>query len=289
MGPITKTVTAVAVLQQVAQGTMRLSDTVADIDAALARKFPAIANLTIDQLLGMRSGLPDYANEPQGVLRLLAADPNRRFTSAQLIEVGLAANQVQPPGTPGYSTTNYIILGELLATVTGRTPAQVINGVFTEAGMTQSALPRPGQGAPRPRSHGYIGEESAAELTALGASAGLAGTDVTSWNLSWGRAGGGAYTTVEDLGRWGALGLGTALLPNKLGDQRISVARQNPLGYGWGIFVDAAGWISHTGQVVGWEASVKQNLKTGEVIVVMVNSTSGLGEIIEAVDKALGA
>ena len=287
MGSITKTVTATAVLQQVAEGTMKVTDTVRDLDPSLAKRFPAIAELTVDQLLGMRSGLPDYANEPAGVLRLIAADPDLRFTPRQLIEIGLAANEIQPPGTPGYSTTNYIILGELLAKVTGRTPAQVLNDVFAEAGMTQSALPRPGQKAPRPRSHGYIGQSSAEELEMLGAPAGLAGTDVTSWNLSWGRAGGGAYTTVEDLGRWGALGLGTALLPKKLGDQRIAVADKYKTGYGWGLFADSDGWILHTGQVVGWEASVKQNIRTGEVVVVMVNSTSGLGDITSAVDEAL--
>ena len=287
MGSITKTVTATAVLQQVAKGTMKLSDTVRDLDPSLAAQFPAIADLTVDQLLGMRSGLPDYANEPAGVLRLIAADPKRQFTPRQLIEIGLAANAIQPAGTPGYSTTNYIILGELLAKVTGRTPAQVLNSVFAEAGMTQSALSAPGKKAPRPRSDGHIGPLSAEELAMFGAPAGLAGTDVAGWNLSWGRAGGGAYTTVEDLGRWGALGLGTALLPKKLGDRRIAVASQNPQGYGWGLFVEPGGWIAHTGQVIGWEASVKQNIRTGEVIVVMVNSTSGLGQITSAVDKAL--
>ena len=287
MGSITKTVTATAVLQQVAKGTMKVSDTVRDIDPSLATQFPAIADLTVDQLLGMRSGLPDYANEPAGVLRLIAAEPDRRFTPRQLIEIALAANEIQPPETPGYSTTNFIILGELLAKVTGRTPAQVLNDVFAEAGMGQSALPRPGQKAPRPRSHGYIGPSSAEELAAFGARGGLAGTDVTSWNLSWGRAGGGAYTTVEDLGRWGSLGLGTALLPKKLGDRRIAVASQNPQGYGWGLFVEPGDWITHTGQVIGWEASVRQNTRTGEVVVVMVNSTSGLSDITSAVDQAL--
>lgn len=287
MGSITKTVTATAVLQQVAKGTMKVTDTVRDLDPSLATQFPEIAGLTIDQLLGMRSGLPDYANEPAGVLRLIAADPKRQFTPRQLIEIALAANEIQPAGTPGYSTTNYIILGELLAKVTGRTPAQLLNDVFAEAGMPQSALPAPGTRAPRPRSHGYIGPSSADELAAFGAPAGLAGTDVVGWNLSWGRAGGGAYTTVEDLGRWGALGLGTALLPKKLGDRRIALASQNPQGYGWGLFVEPGDWITHTGQVIGWEASVRQNTRTGEVVVVMVNSTSGLSTITSAVDQAL--
>jgi len=288
IGSVTKTVTATAVLQQVATGRMTLTDTVAEVDPVLAARFPAIAGITVDQLLGMRSGLPDYANEPAGVLRLITADPRRSFTPRQLIESGLAASTISPPGTPGYSTTNYIILGELLKKVTGRSPSAVLNGVFRQAGMTQSALPGPGRPAPRPRSNGYIGPSSAAELAGLGGPAIPAGTDVTDWNLSWGRAGGGAYSTVRDLGRWGSLGLGTALLPKRLGDRRIAAASQNPLGYGLGLFVEPGGWISHTGQVIGWESSVEQNTRTGEVVVVMVNSTSGLTDITTAVETFLG-
>lgn len=289
MGSITKTVTATAVLEQVAKGTMKLSDTVRRLDPALARRFPAIATLTVDQLLGMRSGLPDYANEPEGVLKMIAAQPKRNFTPKQLIGIGLAANVLQPAGTDGYSTTNYMILGQLLSKVTGQSPEQVINDVFVQAGMTQSGLPNPGNSAPWPRSHGYIGNAGAEDLMAFGVPNNLAGTDVTNWSLSWGRAGGGAYTTIRDLGRWGALGLGTALLPKALGDQRIAVAQKSGIGYGWGIFVDPEGWISHTGQVLGWEASVEQNIRTGEVIAVMVNSTSGLSDITGAVDRALGS
>ena len=95
MGSVTKTVTATAVLQQVARGRLKLTDTVAAIDPALARQFPVIADLTVDQLLGMRSGLPDYANEPVGVIRLITADPKRRFTARELIAIGLASNTVQ--------------------------------------------------------------------------------------------------------------------------------------------------------------------------------------------------
>lgn len=76
------------------------------------------------------------------------------------------------------------------------------------------------------------------EPAGLGAPSGLAGTD---WKLSGGCAGEGAYSTVKDLGRSGALGLGTALLPKKLGDKRIAASTLNPLGYGLGLFVEPDG------------------------------------------------
>lgn len=285
IGSATKTVTATAVLQQVAAGTMSLDDTVAKLDPALAETFPAIADITVEQLIGMTSGLPDYANEPKGVIGMVATDPAKEFSAEDLIRIGLAANTIQPPGTPGYSTTNYIILGELLAAVTGKSPEEVINGVFAQAGMTQSALLPPPAARPEPISHGYLGNLGAGEVKAFGGPELDGSTDVTDWRLDWGRAGGGAYSTIEDLGTWGSLGLGTAFLPKALGDARLSSLHETPQAgpYGHGIQDLGDGWIGHGGQVIGWESMVKQNPETGAVIVVMVNSSEGRADV----DKAL--
>ncbi|MFO1541319.1 MAG: serine hydrolase domain-containing protein [Chloroflexota bacterium] len=285
IGSATKTVTATAVLQQVAAGTMSLSDTVAKLDPALAETFPAIADITVEQLIGMTSGLPDYANEPKGVIGMVATDPAKEFSAEDLIRIGLAANASKPPGTPGYSTTNYIILGELLAAVTGKSPEDVINGVFAQAGMTDSALLGPPATRPGPASHGYLGNLGAGEVAMFGGPTLDGSTDVTDWRLDWGRAGGGAYSTIEDLGTWGSIGLGTAFLPKALGDVRLSSLHTTPQAgpYGLGIQDLGDGWIGHGGQVIGWESMVKQNPKTGAVIVVMVNSSEGRADV----DKAL--
>jgi D-alanyl-D-alanine carboxypeptidase len=285
IGSLTKTVTATAVLQQVAAGTMSLGDTVARLDPALAETFPAIADITVEQLIGMTSGLPDYANEPKGVIGMVATDPTRQFSAEDLIRIGLEANTIQAPGTPGYSTTNYIILGELLAAVTGKSPEDVINGVFEQAGMTQSALLPPPAALPDPSSHGYLGTLGAAEVAAFGGPTLDGTTDVTDWRLDWGRAGGGAHSTIEDLGTWGSLGLGTALLPKALGDARLSSTNLTLAGpYGLGIIDMGNGWIGHSGQVLGWEALVKMNTETGAVMAIMVNSSAGLSGVETAVE-----
>jgi D-alanyl-D-alanine carboxypeptidase len=287
IGSLTKTVTATAVLQQVAAGTIALSDTVADLNPALAAEFPPIADITVEQLVGMTSGLPDYANEPKGVIGMVATDPTTQFSPEDLIRTGLAANEISPPGTPGYSTTNYIILGELLRSVTGKTPEELVNGVFAEAGMSESALPDPASmSRPQPASHGYVGELGSSEIAAFGGPTLPGDTDVTDWRLDWGRAGGGAYSTIEDLGTWGSLGLGTALLPKELGDARLnSIHDTGAAGnYGLGIQDLGDGWYGHSGQVIGWEALVEQNVNTGAVLALMVNSTDGLGDIQSAVE-----
>ena len=286
IGSLTKTVTATAVLQQIAAGTISLTDTVEGLAPALAVDFPPIAGITIGQLLSMSSGLPDYANESKGVIPMVANDPDRTFTARELIAIGLAANAIAEPGTPGYSTTNYIILGEILTTVTGRTPEELVNAVFTQAGMAESALPEAGTPLPPPASRGVLGISGAQMVAAMSGPTLPADTDMATWAFGWGRAGGGAYSTVEDLGIWGSMGLGTALLPVDLGNARLANTVSTPDAgpYGYGIIAYGDGWFGHSGQVLGWEADVKANIETGAVTVVMVNSTAGLEEISTLVD-----
>ena len=289
IGSLTKTATAVAVLRLVEGGFMTLGDTVAELDPQLAQAFPEVAEITVEHLLNMDSGLPDYANEPRGVIGLVARSPNTFFSSDDLIRVGLAANEIAPVGTPGYSTTNYIILGELIEAVSGVSPEDAVTSVFADVGMTQSALLPPGEPRPEPASDGYLGMRGAAEVSSLGGPDLPGSTDVTSWSLSWGRAGGGAYSTIEDLGIWGSSGLGNSLLSESLGQARFTHTVSTPMAgdYGYGIMDYGDGWFGHSGQVIGWEAEVRTNPETGEVIAVMINSTSGLGDVLGAVLQAL--
>ena len=290
IGSLTKTATATAVLQLVDQGTIALTDTVADLDPALAEKFPPIADITLKDLLTMNSGLPDYGNEPKGVIGMVANDPTSTFSAEDLIRIGLEANEIRPVGTPGYSTTNYIILGEVLAAVTGKTPEELVTGVFAQVGMTQSALLTPGDPRPAPASDGHLGVLGAIAVVQFGGPQLSETTNVTDWTMSWGRAGGGAYSTITDLGLWGASGLGNTLLSQSLGDARLTDTVETPDAgpYGYGIIDYGNGWYGHSGQVIGWEAEVRDNPETGAVIAVMVNSTESLGDITSAVIQAVG-
>ena len=64
IGSVTKTMTAVAILQLVEAGSLSLDDTVADVVPDVADEFPPTADITVEHLLSMTSGLPDYANLP---------------------------------------------------------------------------------------------------------------------------------------------------------------------------------------------------------------------------------
>jgi D-alanyl-D-alanine carboxypeptidase len=294
IGSITKTFTAVAVLEQVDAGTLDLDDRVAELVPDLAARFPEIADLTIEQLLSMSSGLGDYANVPGAATALAVADPTRVWTPEDLIASALEASEVQPVGTPGYSTTNYTILGRILEAVTGRSVEEVVTSVATRAGLAETALLPGGQNQmPEPFTHGYIDPAGVTELAKVASTPLVAGTDVTEWSLSWGGAGGGMYSTIDDLFRWTATALGNELLSDSLATRRLELDTRIPeqgLRYGLGIFgLEGFGdWVGHTGQAIGWEAMSMYHPGTGATYAVMINSTGGLEPFLVAWIKLFG-
>ena len=226
IGSVTKTFTATAVLQQIEAGELSLDDTIEDVLPDLAEEYPDLSPITFEQLLAMRSGIPDYANTG-AVTGPVVEDPTKVWTVDEIIATTLEAEPLQPPGTPGYSTTNYLILGQMLEAVTGEPVEDVINAVAKEAGLSDNAMQAPEETRiPDPSSHGYLNAPGVASLAEAGVTA-EPGQDVTDWTVSWGQAGGGMYSTVADMGTWAATGLGTALLPADLGEQRLQ-AQQIP-------------------------------------------------------------
>jgi D-alanyl-D-alanine carboxypeptidase len=280
IGSITKTFTAVAVLQLVEQGDLALDDTVADVVPDIAEQFPETADITVEELLSMSSGLPDYANVPGAATGQAVEDPSKVWTPEELIASALDASEVQPIGTPGYSTTNFTILGLMYEAVTGDTIEAGVTRVAEEAGLTDTALlPGDQNAVPDPSTHGYVDPAGVDDLVELAGVDVEAGTDTTDWSVSWGGAGGGAYSTIEDLFLWASTASGNTLLSTDLGTQRLQVdtlIEDAGIAYGLGIMQLVDDWYGHTGQVIGWEALAMYNPETGATIAVLVNSTGGL-------------
>lgn len=283
IGSLTKTFTAVAVLQLVADDKLTLDAKVESVIPETAATFPPTAQITVEQLLNMTGGLPDYANS---VAAQAAQDPTKVWTPNDLIAAALGAAPVQPPGTPGYSTTNYTILGLIIEQITGQPVEEVITDVANQAGLANTALlPGDQNNLPDPSSHGYIDEASLEVLSSIGVEA-EAGTDVTDWSVSWGGAGGGMYSTLGDLFAWTATAMGTTLLPADLGEQRLMLntdLTDDGSSYGLGIGgTPPSGWIGLSGSLPGWSAIGLYNTDTGAVFVAMSNGTSGIDRALEA-------
>jgi D-alanyl-D-alanine carboxypeptidase len=269
LGSITKTVFATAVLEQVAAGTLSLTDTVRRLDPALAAKYPVAAKKTVAQLLGMTSRIPDYADPAVGKM---FANPQQAFTRDQLIALGIAEGKPIPaPG--GYSTTNYLILGKIMKKLTGKTPERLVNAVFRQARMGNSRLETGNVTMPEPRAHGYIGEVYGSQAAQVNPAL-SATSDTADWTMMWGKEGGGAYSTIGDLAKWGGTCLGTSFLPAKVAADRLQTTTIDAGRYGLGIIREGS-WLAHSGQAIGYTANVACNPKSGAVVAYALNSTEG--------------
>lgn len=273
IGSITKTAFATAVLEQVAEGRLKLTDTVKKLDPQLAKTYPIAAKKTVAQLLGMTSRIPDYADAAVGKM---FANSQQTFTRDQAIALGIAEGKpIAAPG--GYSTTNYLLLGKIMKKVTGKTPEQLVNAVFRQAGMSSSRLMPGNVKLPAPRAHGYIGEVYGTQAAMVNPTL-SATSDVTDWTMQWGKEGGGAYSTIADLATWGRTCLGTHLLPSGIAQERLSTTSIDAGRYGLGI-IREGNWLAHGGQAIGYTANVACNPKTGAVVAYALNSTEGIFDI----------
>ena len=154
IGSITKVFTAVLILDLVEDGLIGLEDPVADYVAG------ADPGMTIAHLLSHTSGLPDL-DVSGGVLGAIM-DPSSVLAPGEVIEQALRQGVGSEPGTQqSYSSTNYLILGDIVETATGQSyesalrarildPLGLENTGF-EQDDTNLATPyeRPGPGQPK--------------------------------------------------------------------------------------------------------------------------------------------
>jgi D-alanyl-D-alanine carboxypeptidase len=128
----TKTYIAAAILRLAEDGRLHLDDPIADHLPAdyvdlLASDGYLPDETTVRHLLTHTSGFFDYTNPPQFV-EIIQNDPTHRWTRTEQLEA--AVEWGDPLGDPGtvyfYADTNYILLGEILARVTGRPMAAAV-------------------------------------------------------------------------------------------------------------------------------------------------------------------
>jgi D-alanyl-D-alanine carboxypeptidase len=277
IGSVSKTFTTATALRLVDRGKLTMDSIVAQVLPDLATRHPALAPITVTQLIDMTSGIADYVNTG-AIFTPYLADPTKAWAPDELIDLSQTMANAKP-GTPGYTSTATIILGQMIAAVSGQSLQDAVNETARDAGLQQTALPTAGDSRmPAPASHGYIFGPGVDSLKEVGATV-VAGTDVTAWSPSWGGAAGGMYSTIGDLGLWAGTGFGSTLLSPKLGAARLAGPTTTGPGgdaYGLGLTHWGTAWVGHTGQILGWESFAAYNVVTGDVVVLMVNETGSL-------------
>lgn len=138
IGSNTKTWTGTVILQLVQEGKIALDDPV----SKYRPDVPNGDNITIEQLLMMRSGLADYT-ETLALNTALDPDPQRVWEPEELVAMGLALPPDFEPGTKyHYSNTNTILLGLLAEQLDKKPLSQIYNGrLFASLGLTETSFP----------------------------------------------------------------------------------------------------------------------------------------------------
>lgn len=286
----TKTMTAALIMLLAQDGRLTLDDPV----ARYVDGVPNGENISVDDLLRMRSGLYGYTDDPE-LSEQLDRDPARGWTPQQVLAI---AYRPPPRFAPGaeydYSNTNYALLGLVAENAGGRTLSeQFRDRLLDPLGLDQTTLPAIDDTAiPAPGSHGYmygptryalIDEPYPAPIQAEARAGTLQPTDYTNQNSSYATAAGGVISTADDLLTWiRALVTGEVFAADTqkrwlAGLQAEDPAQPDGRRYGYGIthqrFGESAAMYYHGGELPGFNSFIGHDPENDVTLVIWTNLT----------------
>lgn len=286
VGSITKTWTSTVILQQVQDGLLQLGDPIAKYIAGV----PKGEQITIEQLLLMRSGLSNYS-ATVAFNQALDDAPARVWQPEEMLALAFAHQQSFDPGTSyEYSNTNTILLGLVAQKVENGKPLSDImrDRLFRPLGLRHTLLPAIDDAAlPAPFTRGYQYGSNVQTLQPLPddmQAAARAGTlvpiDHTNSNTSWGWSAGSGISTANDLVTYVQALVGGGLLNPQMQAARLASVRDivphNPeLGYGWNLARFGA-LYGHTGEIPGYGTFMGHDPANQVTLIVWANLETNL-------------
>jgi N-acyl-D-amino-acid deacylase len=254
-GSIGKQFTAAAIMLQVEDGTVALTD-------PLSKFFPdgpaVWKDITVRHLLTHTSGIPDY-NDGQ-------LDYRRDYTEDELVKFAQSLPQEFPPGADWrYSNTGYILLGAIVRKASGKFYGDVLRErVFTPLGMTSARV---------------ISEADIVPNRAAGYSLVKGELQNQSWvapSLNT-TADGSLYLSLRDFIAWDrGLAARAILKPESwnaiFAPVTLTSGRQHPYGFGWAVDRVAGQPLHrHGGAWQGFKASIARYQGDEVSLIVLAN------------------
>ncbi len=287
-GSMLKTLLATAVLQLVETGVLTLDQTVAQLLPETVHSRIAHSDaITVRMLLQHTSGIPEYAAGDFDGLVLL--DPAHVWTLDELLT---RVEALAPTGLPGaawsYSSSNYMLLGEIVTARSGRPWRQVVTaGVIAPLGLVHSSSPEPGTTSCVQCARGYeLVDGERIDMSAVDPS--MAGP-----------AGGAALiTTPEDLSSFlTGLLVGPAFTKpdsvlSLLDFLDAELPEQAQTGYGLGITRFQLGDVQyhgHLGATAGYQGFMLFEPSSGMTLAGYLNQRGDLGAFLVPVLESLAA
>ncbi|RRR84300.1 class A beta-lactamase-related serine hydrolase [Streptomyces sp. RP5T] len=294
VGSNTKTLTATLVLQQVAEKSIGLDDTV---EKWLPGLVKGGEHITVRMLLNHTSGLGDFLLTPE-FLPSLTGQEQRTWKPEELLAV---TPEQDPPTEPGkkysYSNANYEALGLILEKATGSSLAELVEQRITKPlGMKDSFLATDAAW-PAGKRHATGYEPDAERLKALLSGTvdlpegvGFAGParpgdniDTAAIDPSWSWAAGGMVSTARDWQRFLTALMSGRLLPEaQMKQMRGTVdAPEEGGAYGLGLMkVDTpCGTVwGHTGGLPGYSSEIYTDATGTRSVAVFTLTNFGIKE-----------
>ena len=287
----TKTMTAALIVLLAQDGKLQFSDPV----STYVPDVPNGENITVAQLLKMRSGLYNYTADP-ALSAAMDADPNKAWTPQEVLDIAFRhPPQFAPDASYEYNNTNYALLGLIAEKVGGHPLAQQFQErLFGPIGLTETSLPAADDTAiPAPYSHGYMyggsfyalaDDPYPADMQGAAQAGTLQPIDYTNHNSSYANAAGGAISTADDLAAWM-----TALVSGKVFNADFheqwltSLQAEDPDApangqkYGYGIsyqrFGPNAAMYYHGGELPGFNSFMGYDPDNDVALVIWTNLT----------------
>ncbi len=142
-GSIGKSFVAALVIQMAEVGAFGLDDRMIHLLPHFRdlEKLPNGAKLTVRMLLNHTSGLPRYVFSPQ-IWNAMHYDPEKHWTPEERLALLYGKSALHPAGKGwSYSDTNYILLGMLLETLSGKPYYQLLREKILLPGNVQGLIP----------------------------------------------------------------------------------------------------------------------------------------------------
>jgi D-alanyl-D-alanine carboxypeptidase len=245
---------ATLLLRLVEEKRIKLGDLVSKWFAT----YPHANLATVQMLAASSSGFGDYVtakgDPSQGIpsfADLLLKNPYQEFSTNDLIARSLSPYQqpqfANPGGNWAYSHTEFVMLGSILESVTGKNYATLLRElILSRLDLHNTVYPSTTE-IQSPVLHAYDSERGRYE-------------DSTYWNPSWTSFSGQINSDVCDLATWEqAFGTGTLLTPESAAKitatTNVGLGQNTlPLYFGLGTIVNN-GWLVASGNFFGWHTA----------------------------------
>ena len=274
---ITKQFTAALVMRLVEEGHIRL-------DAPVREYIPEYPTpqgdlVTVHHLLNHTSGIPSYTNLPSfgGEMLAVARSPG------EIVALTWEDDLEFEPGTDfAYNNTGYVLLGWIIERVTGQSyddalAEQILAPLgLQNTGYDRAATPPPGHASGYTRT--LTGYEPATYI-----------------DPSLPHAAGMLFSTVDDLHEWGRSLVVAGEGPFEDPSSATRMMTPGLEGYGYGLGIsrrtigreDSVRVVQHSGGIFGFSTMLRVFPDHERMIVLLDNTSSGLGPVLEGLTNLL--